>query len=135
MTDVDTILDNATQWATESVTKPSILTGQLHSINMMSRGIVVKKVTSDDELIGVVDRHAYSIDSSEIWVCAMVSSTSFSDLDDIVGTVKRIIAEYAQVAGEETYLNWAGGDYKHWNNRRFEFRFAIMRMKSLQTEF
>ncbi len=135
MTDIDTILDNATQWATESITKPSIKTGQLHSIEMMSRGIVVKKITSDDELIGVVDRHTYSIDSQEIWVCAMISSTSFSDLEDIIGVVKRIIAEYEQVANNETYLTWAGGDYNHWNNRRFEFRFAIARMKSRQTEF
>lgn len=135
MTDINTILDDATQWATEGVIKPVIKTGQLHSIKMMSRGIVVKKLTSDDELIGVVDRHAYSIDSHEIWACVMVSSTSFDDLENIIGVVKRIIAEYTQVVDEETFLNWAGGDYNHWNNKRFEFSFAIMRMKSLQTEF
>lgn len=135
MTDINTVLEDATQWTTEGVTKPAIKTGQLHSITMMSRGIVVKKVSSDDELIGVVDRNAYSIDSHEVWVCAMVSSTSFADLENIIGCVKRIIAEYGQVADHETYLTWAGGDYKHWNNRRFEFRFAIMRMKSIQTEF
>ena len=78
MTDVDSILDSATQWATESVTKPLIKTGQLHNISMMSRGIVVKKVNSDDELVGVVDRHAYSIDSHEVWLCAKVSSTTFA---------------------------------------------------------
>lgn len=135
MTDVNSILDNATQWTTEGITKPSILTGQLHSTKMMSRGIVVKKVSSDDELIGVVDRNAYSIASHEIWVCQMVSSTSMSDLEDMIGVVKRIIAEYGQVSGEETYLNWVGGEYKHWNNKRFHFSFAILRYKSLQTEF
>ena len=135
MTDINTILDNATQWTTEGVTKPAIRTGQLISLDMMSRGIVVLKVSSDDELIGVVDRHAYSVNSHEIWVCGMVSSTSFADLENIIGVIKRIIAEYTQVDGEETYLNWSGGDYKHWNNKRFEFRFAIVRMKSLQTEF
>jgi hypothetical protein len=135
MTDIDSILDNATQWATEGITKPAIKTGQLHSLRIMSRGIVVKKLTSDDELIGVVDRHAYSVNSHEIWACGIVSMTSFADLEDMIGVVKRIVAEYTQVADEETYLTWAGGDYKHWNNKRFEFRFAIIRNKALQTEF
>ena len=135
MTDIDYILDNATQWATESVTKPSILTGQLHSIMMMTRGIVVKKINFDDELIGIVDRNAYSVSSHEIWSCVMVSSTSFADLEAMIGVVKRIIAEYTQVVDEETYLNWAGGDYKHWNNTRFQVNFAIVRNKALQTEF
>jgi len=134
MTDIDDILDNATQWATESVTKPSILTGQLHSTKLMTRGIVVKKVSSNDELIGVIDRNAYSVDSHEVWMCDIVSSTN-ADLVAMVGTVKRIIAEYTQVSGEETYLNWAGGEFSIWNNSRFMFSFAIMRMKSIQTEF
>jgi len=134
MTDVDDILKNATQWATESVTKPSIFTGQLHSVRQMTRGIVVKKVSSDDELTGVIDRNAYSVSSHEVWICTMVDSTA-ADLKAMLGCVKRIIAEYEQVAGEETYLNWAGGEYKIWNNKRFEFRFAIMRFKSVQTEF
>lgn len=134
MTDVDSILDNATQWATESVTKPSIKTGQLHSVRMMSRGIVVKRVSSDDELVGVIDRHAYSIASHEIWLCAMVSMTSEDDLDAIVGCVKRIIAEY-EATSTESHLNWQGGDYKYFNNVRFEFFFAIMRKKSMRLEF
>lgn len=134
MTDIDSILDNATQWATESVTKPTIKTGQIHNITMMSRGIVVKRVSSDDELIGVIDRHAYSIDSHEIWVCAMVSSTSENDLDGIVGCVKRIIAEYVATS-TESHLDWQGGDYKYFNNVRFEFFFAIVRKKSMRLEF
>lgn len=135
MTDIDSILDNATQWATESVTKPTIKVGQLHSLNMMSRGIIVKRVSSDDELIGVVDRHAYSIDSQEAWICGIVTHTSEDDLDNIVGCIKRIIAEYGMVDNEETYLNWAGGDYKYFNNIRFEFHFVIVRKKVSQTEF
>lgn len=135
MTDVDSILDNATQWATEGVTKPTIKTGQVYSIKLMSRGIVLKRVTSEDELIGIVDRNAYSINSHEAWIVAMVSSTSEDDLDNIIGCVKRIIAEYSQVVGHETYLTWQGGDFKYFNNVRFEFHFVILRMKSLQTEF
>jgi len=134
MTDVDDILDNATQWATESVTKPTILTGQLYNTKQMTRGIVVKKVSSDDELTGVIDRNAYSVSSHELWICAMVDPTA-AGLEAMLGTVKRIIAEYKQVPDEETYLNWAGGEYKIWNNKRFEFRFAIIRFKSVQTEF
>lgn len=135
MTDINSILDNATQWATEGVTKPTIKVGQTYNISMMSRGIVVKRVTSEDELIGVIDRNAYSIDSHEAWICAMVSSTSEDDLDNIIGVVKRILAEYPQVSGHETYLNWQGGDFKPFNNVRWEFYFNILRMKSLQTEF
>lgn len=134
MTDIDSILDNATQWATEGVTKPNIKTGQIHSIRMMSRGIVVKRVSSDDELVGIIDRHAYSINSHEIWLCAMVSSTSENDLDDIVGCVKRIIAEY-EATTTESHLGWQGGDYKYFNNIRFEFFFTIMRKKSMRLEF
>ena len=135
MTDINTILENATQWATESVTKPTIKVGQLHSLAMMSRGIVTKRVTSEDELIGVMERNAYSINSHEVWICGMVSSTSEDDLDDIIGVCKRIIAEYTQVAGQETYLDWDGGDFVYFNNTRFEFHFVILRKKSLQTEF
>jgi len=135
MTDINSILDNATQWATESVTKPSILTGQLHNISMMSRGIVVKKMSSEDQLIGVMSRNAYSVDSVEMWTCDIVSHTSFADLEAIIGVVKRIIAEYGQVADEETYLNWDGGSYTHFNNIRFEFRFVILRNKALQVEY
>ena len=133
-TDVDSILDNATQWATEGITKPAIKTGQLHSIKMMTRGMVVKRVSSDDELIGVIDRHAYSIDSHEIWICGIVSSTSEDDLDDIVECVKRIIAEY-EATSAESHLTWQGGDYKPFNNVRFEFFFAIVRKKSMRLEF
>ena len=135
MTSINSILENATQWVTESVTEPTIKTGQLHSLAMMSRGIVVKKIKSDDELIGVMERNAYSINSHEVWVCGMVSSTSEADLEAIVGCVKRIIAEYPQVAGHETYLNWDGGEYNIINNIRFEFHFVILRQKALQTEF
>lgn len=135
MTDINNILDNATQWATESVTKPSILTGQLHDINMMSRGIVVKRISSEDQLIGVMERNAYSINSMEMWTCDFVSHTSYADLEAMIGVVKRIIAEYGQVDGEETYLNWDGGDFMIFNNVRFEFRFVILRNKALQTEF
>ncbi len=135
MTDVNTILDNATQWVTESVTKPTIKVGQLHSIRMMNRGIVVKRISSDDELFGVIDRNAYSVESQEAWTCGMVSTTSEDDLDAIIGCVKRILAEYGQVSGEETYLTWQGGEYKYFNNVRFEFYFVILRKKSLQQEF
>lgn len=135
MTDVNIILDNATQWATEGVTKPTIKTGQIYSIKLMSRGIVVKRVTSEDELIGIIDRNAYSINSNEAWIVDIVSSTSKDDLDDIIECIKRILAEYTQVSGEETYLTWQGGDFKPFNNVRWEFRFVILRMKSLQTEF
>lgn len=135
MTDINSILDNATQWTTEGVTKPSIVTGQLWSLSMMSRGIVCYKLTSEDELTGVIDRHTYSVDSYEAWTVGMVSSTSFADLESIIGCVKRICAEYSQVSGHETYLTWMGGTYKHFNNKRFEFKFTILRMKSLQAEF
>lgn len=130
MTDVDSILDAATQWATESVTEPQIKTGQLHSLAIMSRGIVVMKINSNDELIGVVDRNRYSIDSHEIWTCDIVSMTSFADLDAIVGCVKRILAEYVPVVGNENHFEWQGGDYVHFNNIRFEFHFAIIKKKS-----
>lgn len=135
MTDVNDILDNATQWATESVTKPTIKTGQLHSIHLMTRGIVVKRVSKDDEIVGVLDRSRYSIDSHEIWICRAVSSTSEADLANIEKVIKRICAEYTQVAGEETYLNWQGGDYKIFNNVRFEFTFAIVRNLAVQSGF
>jgi len=135
MTDIDSILDNATQWTTEGVTKPTIKVGQTYSIKLMSRGIVVKRVTSEDELIGVIDRNAYSINSHEAWICDIVSSTSEDDLDNIMGCIKRILAEYSQVSGHETYLSWQGGDFKPFNNVRWEFHFIILRMKSLQTEF
>jgi len=134
MTDINNILINAIQWETENVTKPSILTGQLHNIQMMLRGIVVKKMSSNDELMGVIDRNVYSVDSHEIWTCEMID-ISADDLEAMIGCVKRIIAEYTQVEGEETYLTWAGGEYFIWNNVRFGFSFAIMRMKSVQTEF
>ena len=135
MTSINSILENATQWVTEGVTEPTIKTGQLHNIAMMSRGIVVQKIKSDDELIGVMERNAYSINSHEVWICQMVSSTSEADLEAIIGCVKRIIAEYSQVAGHETYLNWDGGEYNIINNIRFEFSFVILRQKALQTEF
>jgi hypothetical protein len=135
MTDINSVLDNATQWTTEGVTKPSILTGQLHNINMMGRGIVTTRVSSEDQLIGVMERNAYSVNSIEMWTCDMVSNISYADLENMVGVVKRIIAEYGQVAGEETYLNWDGGEFYIFNNVRFEFHFVILRNKALQTEF
>ena len=135
MTDVDDILDNATQWATESVTKPTIKTGQLHSIYLMTRGIVVLKLRSDDELIGVVDRNRYSVNSHDVWSCVVVTHTSYADIDAIIGCIKRIIAEYNAVADNETFLNWEGGEFSVWNNVRFEFYFTILRKKSMIAEW
>ena len=134
MTDVNSILNDASQWTTEGVTKPSIKTGQLHSIGMMSRGIVVKKINRDDDLIGVIDRSAYSIDSHEIWTCNVVSMTSFADLEAILGCIKRILAEYA-LSTTENHLEWQGGDYIHFNNIRFEYYFAIIRKISMIKEW
>lgn len=135
MTDINTILDDASQWATESVTKPTIKTGQIHNLAMMVRGITTQRVSSEDQLIGVMTRNAYSINSVEMWICDIVTHTSEDDLDNIVGVVKRIIAEYGQVSGHETYLTWDGGDYRTFNNIRFEFHFVILRNKALQTEY
>lgn len=135
MTDVDDILDNATQWTTESVTKPTIKTGQLHSSHLMTRGIVVQKLRSEDELIGVVDRNRYSIRSHDVWSCVAVTHTSEADLDAIIGCMKRIIAEYTPVADNETYLNWSGGEISNFNNIRFEFYFVITRQKAMIAEW
>ncbi len=134
MTDVDDILNNATQWATESVTKPSILTGQLHSIDIMTRGMVVKRATASDDLTGVVDRNRYSIDSHEIWTCYIVTMTSMTDLDAMIGCIKRICAEYIPTS-EENHLEWQGGDFVHFNNVRFAYYFAIVVKKSAIAEF
>ena len=134
MTDVDDVLNNATQWATEGITKPLIKTGQLHSINIMRRGIVVKEINFDDDLVGVFDRNRYSIDSHDIWSCAVVSSISFADLKNILGVIKRILAEYTPTA-TENHFEWQGGDYKHFNNVRFECYFAIIKKKSMIIEF
>ena len=134
MTDVNTILDNATQWATESVTKPTIKTGQLHSLDMMTRGIVVRKIVSDDELVGVVDRNRYSIDSHEIWSCGIVTMTSFADLEAIIQCIKRVLAEYTFTT-TENHLEWQGGDYIHFNNIRFQFQFGVVLKKSMIAEW
>lgn len=134
MTDVNSVLDSASQWATESVTKPSIKTGQLISLYMMSRGIVVKKINRDDDLIGIIDRSAYSIDSHEIWTCGVVSMTSFADLEAILGCIKRILAEYT-LTSTENHFEWQGGDYFHFNNIRFEYHFAIIRKLSMIKEW
>lgn len=135
MTDINDILDNATQWTTEGVTKPAIKTGQLHSVHLMSRGIVVQLLRSDDELTGIVDRNRYSVDSHDMWSCVVVSMTNQADIDAIIGCIKRIIAEYTAVADNETYLNWAGGEFTNFNNVRFEFYFTIARKKSMIAEF
>lgn len=134
MTDLDSILENATQWATESVTKPTIKTGQLHNLDMMSRGIVVRKITSDDELVGVVDRNRYSLNSHEIWSCSIVTMTSFADLEAVIQCIKRILAEYT-FTGTENHLEWEGGDYLHFNNIRFEFHFGVVVKKSMIAEW
>ena len=134
MTDVDSILDNATQWTTESLTKPTIKTGQIYSLHFLSRGIIVRRASSEDELVGVIDRNAYSFESQEAWLCSIVSTTE-DDLDNIIGCVKRILAEYTQVSGHETYMTWQGGDFRTFNIVSFEFHFVILRQKAMQTEY
>jgi len=134
MADINDILNDATQWATESITKPKILTGQLRNIDTMTRGIVVKRLTNNDELVGVIDRNRYSIDSHEIWNCAVASMTSFVDLDNILGVIKRICAEYTATSAEN-HLEWQGGDYVHFNNIRFVYYFALIKKKSMIAEW
>jgi len=134
MTDINTILEDATQWATESVTEPTIKTGQLHSIDLMTRGIVVKKITSDDELVGVIDRNRYSVNSHEIWSVHIATQTSATDMKNIIGCIKRICAEYT-FTSDENHLEWQGGDYVIHNNKRWEFYFSIVRKKSGITEW
>jgi hypothetical protein len=133
MTDIDDILNNATQWTTESVTKPTIKEAQLHSLAMMTRGIIVSKIRSDDALTGVIDRNKYSVNSHDMWSVGIVDSTD-AGREAIVGCVKRIIAEYSATT-TETYLDWEGGEYSQWNGRRFEFYFVILRKKSVIAEF
>lgn len=101
---------------------------------MMTRGIIIRKVTSDDELVGVVDRNRYSINSHEIWSCGIVTMTSFADLDAIIQCIKRILAEYT-FTPSENHLEWQGGDYIHFNNIRFQFFFGIVLKKSMIAEW
>jgi len=124
MTDLDSILDNATQWATEGVTKPTITTEQLLSIYQFTRGIVVRLLDDSDELMGVIDRRYYSPDSHDAWACKIVSST-LSDLRDIKNVIKRICAEYAPTS-TENIMEWQPATYKIFNNVRFEYTFVIL---------
>ena len=135
MTDVITILEAATQWVTESVTEPTIKSGQLHSLSMMSRGMIVDLISDDGDLVGVVDRNRYSVDSHEIWTCSMVSSTSLADLQAMLGCLRRILAEYTRVEDHENHFEWQGGEYNRFNNSRHEFHFAIVKKKSMVEEW
>jgi len=135
MTNVKTILEAATQWVTEGVTEPTVKTGQLHSLHLMNRGIMLSIITADDDLVGVLDRNRYSINSHEIWTCSVVSNTSLTDLQNIVTTIKRILAEYSRVEDHENHFEWQSGDYSRWNNSRHEFHFAIIKKKSMIAEW
>lgn len=133
MTDFNDILDNATQWATEGVTKPSIKEGQIYNINQFTRGIVVKAVTNEDEIIGVIDRRFYDPDSHDAWICDVAAPTR-ADLLSIIGVIKRICAEYAPTSAENI-LRWESGDYGLFNNTRFTFNFVVLIHKALIAEW
>lgn len=135
MTSVITVLESATQWVTESVTEPQVKSAQVMSLHQMSRGILVGIVTTDDELVGVIDRNLYSVDSHTIWMCSVVSSTSLADLEAILGCIKRILAQYERVEDEENHFEWQSGEYNRFNNVRHEYHFAIIQKKSAIAEW
>lgn len=133
MTDFNDILDNATQWATEGVTKPAIVVGQLISIRQYTRGIIVRLVSNEDEIIGVIDRRFYDPDSHDAWTCVLVAPT-LADMRAIMGVIKRISAEYSPTA-TENILRWESGDYDIFNNTRFTFDFVVLIHKALIAEW
>lgn len=135
MTNLKTVLEGASQWATESLTEPQVKSQQLHSLHLMTRGIMIGLLNDDDALVGVVDRNLYSIHSHEIWTCSVVSSTSLTDLRAIVGCIKRILAEYTRVEDHENHFEWQGGEYSRFNNVRHEYHFAVVKKKSAIAEW
>lgn len=129
MTDLNDILDDATQWATEGITKPTITTEQLLSISQFNRGIVVRLLSDTDELMGVIDRRYFTPESHDAWSCK-IASTSLSDLKDIKNTIKRIIAEYDPTS-EENILEWQSATYGIFNNVRFTYTLVIILRKAV----
>jgi hypothetical protein len=126
MTDINSIISD--NWDATIVTAPTIADELRRSRNTMNEGITTLISNTSDMVIGILDRSHLDPDSYDGYICWVISATE-ANLLKYIKAIKKVCAEYTPTS-DENVLKWEGGDWKIFNNKRFEFQFVLIVYKA-----
>ena len=126
MTDINDIISD--NFDTGICPKPDIIDDSRACRRGYTRVISTRRTTTIDDIQGITQRQFFNPDAYDAWICWIISTTE-SDAENIIKAVKKLCATYIPTS-EENILEWQGGDWKPFNNVRFEFTFVLLKRKS-----
>lgn len=127
MTGINTILD--TDWDISICSKPNIINDAKVSRRFYWRVVSTRIVTTDDNIEGIFNRTYYSPESYDAWICWIIDESE-AKVRLMMAAIKKICARYIPVSGEENILEWKGGEWRDWNESRYEHKFVLLKKKS-----
>ena len=133
MTDINDIIND--NWDTGICTKPDIIDDTKACRRGFERVVSTKRTTTVDDIEGIVKRQFFNPDAYDAWITWIISQKSSNvsdpetDVENMIKAIKKLCATFTPTS-EENILQWEGGDWKPFNNVRYEFKFVLLRRKS-----
>jgi len=122
MTDINTILDD--NWDTDICAKPSFIKFYSDNYRAYKRVIATSVSNIDDEVIGLMDRLHFSVDSHDGYTC-LIATTTKADMLNILKAMKKSCIKYDPTSAE-SMIKWEGGSTRIFNAVLFEIRLIII---------
>jgi len=126
MTDINTIISD--NWDAGIIAKPAIIDDTKDIRRGYLTVVSTRRTTTIDSIEGITERRFFNPDASDMWVCWAISPTE-ANTELLIKAIKKICATFTPTS-EENILQWEGGEWKPFNNTRYEFRFILIRRKS-----
>jgi len=127
MTALNTIFDDNFDIAI--TTKPNFFDENKRSHRTVSRGVTTLLMTTEDAIIGVVDRIHFDVNSHDAYICTVVS-TSLTDAKNIIKGLKKVCATYIPTS-VENMIEWEGGNWKIFTYARYVYQFTVIVRKAI----
>lgn len=126
MTDINDIISD--NFDTGICTKPDIIDDSKACRRGYIRVISTRRAHTVDALEGIVARKYYDSESYDSWITWVISNTE-ADAENILKAIKKVCATYTG-GTDENILEWEGGEWKPFNNVRYEVKFVLLKRKS-----
>ena len=126
MTDINDIID--ANFDEGICTKPDIIDDSKACRRGFTRVISTRRTTTIDDIEGIAQRRFFNPDAYDAWITWVISNTE-ADAENIIKAIKKICSTYTPTS-EENILEWQGGDWKPFNNIRYQFKFVLLKRKS-----
>ena len=132
MTDINDIIND--NWDINICAKPDIIDDTKTSRRGYGRVVSTRRTTTIDDIEGIVERRFFNPDSYDAWITWIISSKNSvvsdpeDDVENMIKAIKKICSTFTPT-GDENILEWEGGDWKPFNNVRYQFKFVLLKRK------